>query len=130
MWHLGDLEGLPEVAPFDLVSAFTVFSSVLDDDLRLELAREMWRRVAPGGAALVFDFRFNNPRNPDVRRVAKAEVAAWWPAAELHYSTLILAPPLARRLFPVSPGIATLAGLLRPLRSHFLIVARKGVSSE
>jgi len=125
LWHFGGLGDLPEVDPFDLVSAFTVFSSVLDADLRAKLAGEMWSRVAPGGAALVFDLRYDNPGNPDARRVTKAEIAAWWPEAEFWYSSLILAPPLARRVFPVAPSLARALGMLPPLRSHFLLVAEK-----
>lgn len=49
---------------FDLVSAHTVFSSILDDDERGRLALEMWHKVCDGGWIMIFDFRYNNPSNP------------------------------------------------------------------
>jgi SAM-dependent methyltransferase len=41
---------------FDLVTQFTCLSSIVDDDVRLAVAREM-RRVATGGWVLSFDMR-------------------------------------------------------------------------
>ncbi len=41
---------------FDLVTQFTCLSSILDDEVRLAVAREM-RRVAAGGWVLSFDMR-------------------------------------------------------------------------
>jgi hypothetical protein len=43
-------------AEFDLVTQFTCLSSILDDAVRLAVAREM-RRVATGGWVLSFDLR-------------------------------------------------------------------------
>ena len=72
-YHLGDLSGfLPET--FDLVTSHTVFSSILDEDDRMSLAKDMWRVLKPGGWLLVFDFRYNNPFNNDVRKVSRAEL--------------------------------------------------------
>jgi len=124
-WHLGGLEGLPAGQRFDLASAFTVFSSVLDPGLRRQLAGEMWQRVVPGGAALIFDFRFDNPKNPDVRKVTRAELADWFPGAETRYRRLVLAPPIARRVAPRSYALAALLSRLPFLRSHFLFLATK-----
>ena len=52
---------------FDLVTQFTCLSSILDDDVRLAVAREM-RRVAAGGWVLSFDMR--GLRRPGSRREA------------------------------------------------------------
>jgi ubiquinone/menaquinone biosynthesis C-methylase UbiE len=51
---------------FDIATAVTVFSSILDPDLRRELFGEMCRVVRPGGAVIVYDFVIRNPRNRDV----------------------------------------------------------------
>ncbi len=128
-WHLGDLSGLPEEARFELVSAFTVYSSILDPELRRELATEMWRRVAPGGSVLIFDFRFDNPANPDVRKLRRSEMEGWFPQSETRYRSLVLAPPLARRVAPLSYGLAALLARLPFLRSHFLFLATKAAPS-
>lgn len=124
-WHLGALDAFPDNSA-DLVSARTVFSSILDDDLRRELAGEMWRVLRPGGWALIFDFRYGNPRNRSVRKVTDVELLRFWPAEKRHYRTLILVPPLARvlaRLPRLVPD--TLASLVPLLRSHFFYMAQK-----
>lgn len=125
-WHLGDLRDLTVTKPFDLVSAFIVFSSILDQKRRAELASEMWERVVPGGWLLLFDIALNNPSNPDVRKVTRSELAQWWPATNTKYIPLLLAPPLARRIAPRSFFLAMLTELLLPFaRSHFCYVAQK-----
>jgi SAM-dependent methyltransferase len=124
-WHLGTLDAFLDDS-MDLVSAHTVFSSILDDDLRRELASEMWRVLRPGGWAMIFDFRYSNPRNQQVRKVSDVELLRFWPAEKRHYRTLVLAPPLGRamaRLPRLMPEL--LAALLPPLRSHFFYMAQK-----
>jgi SAM-dependent methyltransferase len=124
-WHLGELDFAP-AGSFDLVSANTVFSSILDESARCALAAQMWRMVKPGGACMVFDFRYDNPSNREVRRVSRAELRRYWPAASAQYRSLLLAPPIARRMvrapFPVSD---LLAALVPALRSHFVYIASK-----
>ncbi|MGZ8321262.1 MAG: class I SAM-dependent methyltransferase [Telluria sp.] len=124
-WHLGDLD-FAAPCSFDLVSANTVFSSILDESARTALAQEMWRVLKPGGWCLVFDFRYNNPANPNVRKVTRAELQSWWPGSAWHYRTLLLAPPVSRRLAR-APRLAAelLEALVPPLRSHFVWMARK-----
>ena len=124
-WHLGTLDNIPP-GNFDLVTAQTVFSSILDQEVRRALAADMWNALKPGGWCLVFDFRYNNPRNPNVRKVTRAELQQLWPGHERHYRSLILTPPIARimargpRLLP-----ELLASTLPPLRSHFMFMVRK-----
>jgi SAM-dependent methyltransferase len=102
----------PAPASQDLVLAFTVFSSVLDDALQQRLAQAMWHWLKPGGAALVYDFTVNNPRNPDVRGVPLRRLRALFPSGVLHSQRLTLAPPLARRLpAGLLPWVAALPGL-------------------
>lgn len=124
-WHLGGLDSFPG-ASVDLATANTVFSSVLDNGARAALAAEMWRIVAPGGWCMVFDFRYNNPRNSNVRKVSAAELRRHWPAAHERYRSLLLAPPLARRLARM-PRIVSeiLTAVAPPLRSHFVYMAQK-----
>jgi SAM-dependent methyltransferase len=124
-WHLGDLDfAAPQTV--DFVAAQTVFSSILDNGTRTALAREMWRVLKPGGWCLIFDFRYNNPANPNVRKVTLSQLRSYWPAPVRHYRTLQLAPPIARRLAR-APRLATelLVTLIPALRSHFVYMARK-----
>jgi SAM-dependent methyltransferase len=124
-WHLGQLDTFPDNS-VDLVSAHTVFSSILDADVRRLLAAEMWRVLKPGGWTMIFDFRYSNPRNTHVRKVTDIELLSFWPTEQRHYRTLMLAPPISRamsRLPWLLPEL--LAALVPPLRSHFVYMARK-----
>jgi len=124
-WHVGELDAFDD-ASADLVSANTVFSSVLDDAMRRDLARQMWRVLRPGGWALIFDFRYSNPHNPHVRKLSDVELLRFWPTERRLYRSLILAPPLARALAALPAVVAELlAALAPPLRSHFIYMAQK-----
>jgi ubiquinone/menaquinone biosynthesis C-methylase UbiE len=53
---MGDGGALPyQSQVFDLVSQFTVFSSILDEELRREAAAEITRVMKPGGYLLWYD---------------------------------------------------------------------------
>lgn len=124
-WHLGGLDGIPGRS-VDLVTAHTVFSSIPDDRTRQMLATDMRRILRPGGWCLIFDFRYNNPRNRNVRKVARTELLRLWPARTWHYRSLLLAPPLARAMAGLPHLVhESIATLLPPLRSHFVFMARK-----
>ncbi|MBH9551222.1 methyltransferase domain-containing protein [Inhella gelatinilytica] len=106
----------------DLVLAFTVFSSVLSDALQQDLADTLWRWLRPGGAAIVYDFTVDNPRNPDVRGVPLSRLRTLFPRASVRSLRLTLAPPLARRL---PEGLLPLLAALPLLCTHRLTHLRK-----
>lgn len=124
-WHCGALSALPGGSA-DLIAANTVFSSILDQEMRQQLAADMWRVLRPGGWCLVFDFRYNNPKNPHVRRVTRSELDSFWPGERQQYRTLLLAPPISRALAGLPALVTeTLAALAPPLRSHFIYMVQK-----
>jgi SAM-dependent methyltransferase len=124
-WHLGGLDAFAD-GSMDLVSAHTVFSSILDDDVRRQLADDMWRVLRPGGWTLIFDFRYGNPRNAQVRRVSDVELLRFWPTERRLYRSLILLPPLGRLLAGLPMLVPDVLGAALPmLRSHFVYMARK-----
>jgi ubiquinone/menaquinone biosynthesis C-methylase UbiE len=54
----GDASHLPfENEQFDLVMQFMCLSSVLDSNMRKQIANEMWRVLKPGGDILFYDMR-------------------------------------------------------------------------
>ena len=127
-WHVGGLAALNVDKTFDLVTAWTVLSSVVDADARRSLIDDMWDRVRPGGWLQIFDFRFNNPRNPDVRRVRACDLGELDPApTERLRRSLITSPPLARRLCSVHPRLDSLLSAVVPaVRSHQFHMLRRG----
>jgi len=104
----------------DLVLQSTVFSSLLDAATRAALAGAMWRWLAPGGAVLWYDFTVDNPRNPDVRGVPLAEVRGLFPQANITVRRVTLAPPLARAVCRIHPGLYPVFNAVPPLRTHVL----------
>lgn len=124
--HLGDATGVP-IAPEsqDIVLQSTVFSSLLDDAFQQRLADAMWRWVKPGGGVLWYDFTVDNPRNADVRGVALARVSRLFPQAALSHERVTLAPPLARAVTRLHPGLYTVFNLIPLLRTHLLAWAHK-----
>lgn len=122
----GDASQLPfDDESFGLVVASTVFTSVLDEGMRRSIASEIERTLRPGGALLWYDFRFNSPRNPNVRGIGRRELRALFPHLEGEIRSLTLAPPLARLIAPWSFRAAVVLGGLPPLRSHLIAVLRK-----
>ncbi|MFT4242740.1 MAG: class I SAM-dependent methyltransferase [Acidovorax sp.] len=105
------------------VLAFTLFSSLLDEDFRRQLAQTLWQWVAPGGGVLIYDFVVHNPRNPDVQGRPLGELRTLFPEARMHSRRLTLAPPIARRLPAALIGPAS--NLLYFLRTHRLTWAVK-----
>ncbi len=124
---LGDAVRAPiEPGSLDLVLQSTVFSSLLDDAFQQRLADAMWRWLRPGGHVLWYDFTVDNPRNPDVRGVPLARVRALFPQGRVSAERVTLAPPLARAVCHVHPGLYPVFNALPLLRTHVLAWVAKG----
>lgn len=122
----GDASSLPWAgASFDVVLQSTVFSSILDPGMRRAVASEMLRVLAPGGAILWYDFFVDNPSNPHVRGVRRREIEVLFPGCRVALRRTTLAPPLARRIVPVSWKLAALLESLRVLDTHYMGVIRR-----
>ncbi len=111
----------------NLVSAFTVFSSILDPSAREALAAEALRVLKPEGWVLVYDYRLSDPRNPDTIGIRKREVRRIFPGLNFIRRTLTLAPPISRRIAPLSTLLAHGLEVCYPfLRTHaFYLVGPK-----
>jgi len=124
-WHCGDLSSFPDGC-FDLVVANLVFTSILDAKERSKIALEMSRVLAPGGVIMIFDFRYNNPFNKQVKKVNCRDLISYWSDYKLvEYQTLILLPPISRILAPISSILCEMLISFSPLRSHFIAVFRR-----
>ncbi len=111
---------------FDIVTQFTVFTSILDETMRHAVAAEIQRVLAPAGAVLWYDFRYPSPRNPDVRPVRLREVRMLFRGWTADVVTTTLLPPVARPLARLSfAACSFLESTLPPLRSHYLVLLRR-----
>jgi SAM-dependent methyltransferase len=110
----GDAATLSADEPFDVVVASTVFTSVPVAH-RPHVAATMWRLVKPGGGVLLYDFTWNNPRNPHVRKLTRREIRALFPEAVIRWQRVTLAPPLSRH---VPLGVYRVLARVPWLRTH------------
>ena len=109
----------------DIVYQSTVFSSLLDDEFQERMADAMWQWVRPGGGVLWYDFTVNNPSNADVRAVPLARIRRLFPDGEMRAQRLTLAPPIARAVSRIHPGLYTVFNTCRWLRTHVLVWIEK-----
>ena len=112
--------GLPfEDGSVDLITANTVFSSILDPEARMDLARDMIRLIRARGLILIYDFRVSDPRNPDTVGIGRREIRRLFPHFDYIRYSVTLAPPLQRPVARVSPVLAHLMETMFPfLRTH------------
>jgi glycosyltransferase involved in cell wall biosynthesis/SAM-dependent methyltransferase len=121
----GDGRRLPFAdATFDLTLQCTMLSSVLDDAVRLDLARDMERVTRPGGSIVWYDMRMTRPDNPDVRPVGVREAKRFHPCATVSSRVVTLNPLLSRRAAPTSWLLAEILGAVPWLCGHRITVIR------
>jgi ubiquinone/menaquinone biosynthesis C-methylase UbiE len=119
-----DGQSLPFPArAFDLVLQYTAISSILDPDLRRNICADMLRVLKPGGMILSYDF-WLNPTNKHTRGLRPAEIRQLFPNCVIEFHKITLAPPIARRLVPLSWTLALLLESLGIFNSHYLAVIR------
>lgn len=122
--HLVCAEGhrLPfKSASFDVVSVFTVFSSVLNRSIQDAIARQMERVLAPSGRIICYDLRLPNPLNRQIRPVTLSRLHELFPDARIRSTTLTVLPPLSRRVAKTTEVYQRLSKR-RALHSHRLTV--------
>jgi SAM-dependent methyltransferase len=120
-FHQANAEALPfPDGAFDLVLLFTALSSILNDEMRQNVAAEARRLLRPGGAIVWYDFRFDNPFNRNVRGIGQRGIRRLFPDFLARMRSLTLAPPLARRLGVLTQRLYPILARLPFLRTHYL----------
>jgi ubiquinone/menaquinone biosynthesis C-methylase UbiE len=112
---------------FDLVIQSTVFTSILNCDLRHQIANEMIRVVKPGGAILWYDFHVRNRRNSDVQPVKKEEIYRLFQGCRIHLRRITLAPPVTRFFAPHSLFACYVLSKIPWLCSHYFGLIEKPI---
>jgi ubiquinone/menaquinone biosynthesis C-methylase UbiE len=104
---------------FDIVLQFTVFTSILDSEMKKKVAAEMSRVLKPGGTILWYDYFVSNPQNPDVRGVNRKEISQLFSGFSIFLERITLAPPLGRAVAPISTALYRLLSTFKPLCTHY-----------
>jgi SAM-dependent methyltransferase len=93
----GDARNLPwPDGSFDLVTQFTVFSSIADTQVQAAVASEMLRVLRRGGRILWYDCRYSNPSRAAVRGLSRNNIRKLFPSCSIDFVSTTLVPPLAR----------------------------------
>jgi ubiquinone/menaquinone biosynthesis C-methylase UbiE len=110
---------------FDLVLQFTVFSSILDQRVCYTVSQEMVRVLKPGGLILWYDF-WLNPMNMQTHGIRPATIRRYFPNSRLTFERVTLAPPIARRLVPITWIGSMLLERISIFNTHYLATIRPG----
>jgi ubiquinone/menaquinone biosynthesis C-methylase UbiE len=110
---------------FDLVVQSTVFTSVLDRQVRFQMAAEMRRVVKSNGLILWYDYHVNNPRNKDVRGVKRREIHELFPGCHVELKRITLLPPFTERVAPYSRLLCYVLEKIPWLCTHYIGVIQK-----
>jgi SAM-dependent methyltransferase len=113
---------------FDLVVQSTVFSSVLDSEIKRQIAAEMCRVVKQNGLIIWWDFHARSPKNRNVRGVKRAEIISLFPHCQIRLERVLLAPPITRVLAPQSWLLCHLLSKMPWLCTHYLGEIKLGIS--
>ena len=105
---------------FDLVAVFTVFTSILDRQMAVNMASEINRVLARGGSVLWYDLRMNNPFNQHVRGMSRKQIQGLFPGFHVALKGISMLPPLARRLGALTDLLYFPLNAVPFLRTHLL----------
>lgn len=108
---------------FDLVLQYTVFTSILDDSVKRNIAQEMLRVLKPNGPILWYDY-WLNPTNPHAKGIRPPEIRALFPGSRFAFHRVTLAPPITRWLAPSSWLACYVLERLRIFNTHYLVAIR------
>ena len=124
--RVGDAVNLPwEDNKFKLVIVSTVFSSVLDSGVRNLIANEITRVLSMEGSLLWYDIAVNNPKNRNVKKINRHQIKELFPLFKGQFKTVTLAPPIARKVAPVSWLLASILESVPLFHTHLLAVLQK-----
>jgi ubiquinone/menaquinone biosynthesis C-methylase UbiE len=111
---------------FDIVLSITVFSSIMDANMKKNIAEEMLRVLKDNGVILWFDYYVNNPQNNDVRGIKKVEVERLFSNCNIYLKRITLAPPLVRLIAPYSWLFCHILSKVKLLNTHYIgIISKK-----
>jgi ubiquinone/menaquinone biosynthesis C-methylase UbiE len=108
---------------FDLILQFTVFSSILPRAVCYTVAQEVRRVLRPTGLILWYDF-WLNPKNRATWGIRPQQIRQLFPGCRYSFHRITLAPPLARRVVPLTWTGALLLEKLQFLNTHYLVAIR------
>jgi len=118
----GDALDIVTKKKFDVILVSTVFTSILNYDIKNKIAIKMFDLLNSNGIIIWYDFKFNNPNNKNVKGIKKSEIKKMFSRTKkIKFYNVTLAPPIGRRF----PTLYNLINLLPFLRTHLLAIIHK-----
>ncbi len=111
---------------FDIITQSTMFTSILDNELKKKIALEMLRVLRNDGIIIWHDYRYSNPLNSDVKGIGKREIMDLFPDCQFNFILINLNPFIARPLIKISWTLCEILEKISFLRSHWLVTIKKG----
>lgn len=105
---------------FDIVLAFTLYSSILDKNIRKQISKEIVRVLNKGGVLLYYDIRYNNPFNRNVYKMTASDIDYLFPSMKKTLMPLTVSPPLIRKMGTLSRRFYPLLANLNLFKTHYL----------
>lgn len=106
---------------FDIVCLQTVFSSVENVKMREKIVERINYLLKPNGLIIWYDFRYNNPKNPNVQGVTKKEISDLFKLYDISLKKITTIPLLQRKLpYQLWPLLGVISQLLPFLKSHYI----------
>lgn len=109
---------------FDVVMQYTAFSSILDSSVKVNMAAEILRVLnKDNGMIIWYDF-WLSPRNKQTKGIRLDELRDLFPGCTFDVRRVTLAPPIARRVVPMSWLGGHFLESLKIFNSHLLVIIR------
>jgi ubiquinone/menaquinone biosynthesis C-methylase UbiE len=109
---------------FSIVIQFTAFSSILDSDVKRNMASEMLRVLKNDGLIIWYDF-WTNPINRQTKGIRKNEIKDLFPECTYNFHKITLAPPITRKLVHISWILCMFLEKIKILNTHYLVAIKK-----
>lgn len=110
---------------FDVITVFTFFSSLLNENYQNEVSSELIRVLKPKGIIVYYDFRYDNPFNPNVIGINKNKLMCFFKNMSIDINLITLIPPLARSLGVLNRFLYSGLSFFPFLKSHYLAIVQK-----
>ena len=110
---------------FDIISIFTVFSSIIRKIDRIKVATEIDRVLKPKGIVIFYDIRYGNPFNNNVIGMKYSELDELFPKYKKSIKPVTLLPFLSRMIGREFKFLYTWFSKISFLRTHHLGIMTK-----
>lgn len=127
----GNASKLPyKTGYFDIVTQFTMFTSILDFKVKKKIAGEMKRVLKKNGIIVWYDMKYTRPFDRNIKGISKKEIKNIFPGFKMSVSNVTLNPVIGRRLVKISRSFAGFLESIKILNSHLLVFLERSPSAS